>query len=322
MWTIAVLCIAGLLLADVLLHYVCARLALPVFEDPPLFGVRKHDPEPETPTSFATSSGGLKIALSVFRPATKSPRAMIVFCPELGSDRWSARWYCQGLLEAGYVVVSFDFANQGDSDHRPGHKPLHWPTQPEVDDVQAVMTWISEQEEFAHLPVGLFGLSRGGAVALVAGARMPQIRVIVADGAYSVQSMLYHFLFRWGSYYVPQWLVDGSPKWHALITIRLTEKMSEWRRGATYLNFDKAVPDLKKKDVLLISGQRDTYIVPAFTEEMHRKLGAPPDRLWIVPKAKHNMARTVDPAAYDDRIVGFFDQHLSAVTAPRECAVA
>lgn len=322
MWTIVALCIAGVLLADVLLHYVCARLALPVFEDPPLFGVRKHDPEPEIPTYFAETTGGLKIALSVFRPALKAPRGLIVFCPELGSDRWSARWYCQGLLEAGYLVVSFDFANQGDSGHRPGHKPLHWPTEPEVDDVQAVMNWIAEQAEFKHLPVGLFGLSRGGSVGLVAAARMPDLRVIVADGAYSVQSMLYHFLFRWGSYYVPKWLVDWSPKWHARITIRLTEKMSEWRRGASYLSFDKAAPALQKKDVLLISGQRDTYIVPAFTEDMHRKLGAPPDRLWIVPKAKHNMGRTVDPAAYDERVVGFFDRHLVGAAAQRECAVA
>ena len=53
------------------------------------------------------------------------------------------------------------------------------------------------------------------------------------------------------------------------------------------------LPKLKDKPLLVIIGQRDTYVLAEVPAEMCRLAGQP-DALWVVPHAKHNMARLMD----------------------------
>src|SRR5262249_21707761 len=67
-----------------------------------------------------------------------------------------------------------------------------------------------------------------------------------------------------------------------------------------------AMSRLRDKPVLMISGQRDNYVIPSMTYNLHARTGQDPSGVWIVPEAKHNMAREADPAEYDRRLVDFF----------------
>lgn len=51
--------------------------------------------------------------------------------------------YCQGLVVAGFHVLSVDFRNQGESDSIPGYVPIHWVSEYELDDVRHILEWIS-----------------------------------------------------------------------------------------------------------------------------------------------------------------------------------
>ena len=46
------------------------------------------------------------------------------------------------------------------------------------------------------------------------------------------------------------------------------------------------------------------------TERMKKRIGGDNVQTWVVKKAKHNMARTIVPDEYDQRLVDFFDRNL------------
>ena len=58
--------------------------------------------------------------------------------------------------------------------------------------------------------------------------------------------------------------------------------------------------------MLLISGQRDSYVTPEIATSLQQSIGGNSE-LWLVPGARHNRSREVDEAAYDARIVAFVE---------------
>ena len=64
----------------------------------------------------------------------------------------------------------------------------------------------------------------------------------------------------------------------------------------------------------MIHGAKDAYIGPEIARQLFVLAGEPKD-LWIVPGAKHNRCREVDPDAYAARIESFLQQY-----APRTLA--
>ena len=56
----------------------------------------------------------------------------------------------------------------------------------------------------------------------------------------------------------------------------------------------------------MISGLRDTYVCPEIAEQMRQQIGDDCRPVWMVPKAKHNMARLVEGDTYDQVLVDFF----------------
>ena len=54
----------------------------------------------------------------------------------------------------------------------------------------------------------------------------------------------------------------------------------------------------------MIHGEKDAYIGPEIARRLFAEAGEPKE-LWIVPGAKHNRCREVDPDAYAARVVEF-----------------
>jgi pimeloyl-ACP methyl ester carboxylesterase len=176
----------------------------------------------------------------------------------------------------------------------------------EVEDVRAAVAFIDDRPDLCRLPLGVFGISRGGSVALVAAAQCDSIHRVVSDGAYCCNEMLLHFTNRWGRLYFPEQLLRLLPKWHVQISLWLIRRTSELRRGVKYANIERALSLLGNKRVLMISGERDTYVFPEVTRHLHARTGQDDSTVWIVPDAKHNMSRQADPIEYDRRLVEFF----------------
>lgn len=302
--------IASLVLAVLVINFliqlpflfVCTR----IIESSPPFGVQLADPVEGDERFRIPTTGGLELAGCLLPPSSGQPRGLVVFCPETGGNQWMALNYCGSLLEAGFAVLSFDFRNQGASDSLPGYEPLHWMTRYEMDDLGSVLRYVESRADLAGLPVGLFGVSRGGATALAVSVNEPQIRWIVTESAFCTQMIQHWFARHWAKLFVPDWLLRLVPDWHVRWTVDLARGMTAWRRGLRYPVLRRLLPRLAGRPVLMISGKRDSYVKPDIARQMQQCAGEGCE-LWLVPKARHNDARTIDQDAYDRRVTGFVD---------------
>ena len=318
----AVVCILGGLIAvDLLVHLVSALIMLPIFERKPPFNVQPAAPDPGAENIRISTSHGLELQGSLHRHFEQPARGLILFCPELGGNHWSAMSYCQGLWNAGFDILAFDFRNQGESDSMPDYDPLHWLTDYEVKDVLAAIDYVRQRDDLQDLPLGLFGISRGGAAALAAAARCRGIEGVACEGVFSTDSLTLHFTLRWASLFIPGWLLKLIPLWHLSFTLTLTRLISQIRKRCRYTDLKRLVSRLQNTPVLMIAGGRDTYVLPEITEVLCQRIGRNCKGVWVVPQAKHNMARQVEPIAYDRRLVEFFSQ-LPAAPASSKSWIA
>ncbi len=299
------LVIAGVLLADFAVRVFYVRLILPQFEAKPPFFVTQHAPDPAAETIATVTTDGYLLRGTVFRSEGPA-RGVILFCPELDGNRWSAAYYAEGLIQAGFDVVSFDFRGQGNSETQPGYSPIHWPTDFEMKDVDAAIAWIHEQPEWLGLPLGTFGISRGSLIALMAAGDHPEVRAVCGEGTYTIDRLVEHFTKRWAQLYIPPWALVLIPMWHLRITLRMVRWVSERRRSVRYAIVERRIRALRKIPVLLISGERDSYVHPEVTAGLVRAIGGSLSRLWLAPQSKHNQARDMHPSEYDRRLVEFF----------------
>jgi pimeloyl-ACP methyl ester carboxylesterase len=298
--------VAVVLFVDLIYHLAAIKVAVPIFEHQPPFAVESFPPDSRVERITFPTSHGLMLQGSLFRQESQPPRGLIIFCPELGANRWSASAYCEGLLDSGFDVFSFDFRNQGDSDPMPGYEPIHWLTEFEVDDVLAAIAYIQSRVGLKDVSLGVMGVSRGGAAALVTAARSPIVRCVASDGAFSAHGMLLHYAHRWGRLYFPEWFLRLLPEWHLSMTVSIVRWVSQVRRGCLYANLERVLPLLQNKPVLMVSGERDTYVIPEITRRLYHRTGHLTESVWIVDGAKHNLARQVNPVEYNRRMVEFF----------------
>lgn len=309
-WTVAA-AVAGA--GNLAVHLVYAALSLRRFEDRPAFQVT---PPPQDgplaePIGIPTDSG-LWLSGGVYLPTQSDPRGVVIFCPETDGDFPTALNYAGALLEAGFAVLSFSFRNQGDSDVLPGYRSTHWVTEHEIQDVHAAIEFVQAAPQFDGLPIGLMGVSRGAGAALAAAAQRPEIQAVWSQGAFSTQRMVEHYAKRWIDTVVGRG-AGLIPDWHVRVTLWFMLRMAERKQGARIVSLDALLPRLADRSVQFVGGKRDTYVPPVLTQQLCRRAGhAPQEDCWIVPQAKHNQERAVDPVAYDARLVKFFQNALQS----------
>lgn len=300
----------------VIAHVAIVRLALRMFEYAPPLKVDDSEADPRAEVVRFSTSQGNALAGCLFRQTHRSARGLILFCHELGADKWSAMTYCEGLFAQGYDVFAFDFRNHGESDRVSGYEPIHWLTTGEVDDARAALRYVQDRNDLKDLPLGLYGISRGGCAALALATEDPSIRCVCADSAYTTRSMTRLYARRWMTLFVPTWAANLVPLWHIDLTITIAWWISQWKRGCRYVRQERALRQLKNRPVTLISGKRDTYVLPEIAMKVYQHIGGDEATLWIVPGAKHNQARSVMTAEYDARLVEFFSQLSTADRTP------
>jgi len=297
--------IAGLLVLELVFQVVLVRLIVPWFENGPPFQVPSSGEDPRAERIEIDTADGLRLQGSLYHHRDRTPRGVIIFCHEFTGSQWTAMPYCEGLFEAGFDILAFDFRNHGSSDRQPGYQPLHWLSDHEMTDVQAAIESAASLPELAGLPIGLYGVSRGGAAALVAAAKNATVDAVASDGGYGTKTLMQFHTPRWALLVVPSWLYKLIPWWHSLLTLALVRWWSQKRRGVRFTPVERWLPRLATRDVPLISGGSDNYVVPQVTRKLHALIDGCQEP-WIVPRAKHNRARSAQPLEYDRRLVEFF----------------
>lgn len=309
---LAIVCLFAVV--DISFRRFAALRIRDIFENVPPFGVVPADISPEARPLTIRTSDGLTLSGSLHPPASGQPRGLVVFCPELNGNHWMATHYCHSLLQNDFAVLSFDFRNQGASEHQADYSPIHWITEYEMLDVAAVLKFIETDETLSALPLAMFGVSRGGVAALTAACREPKIRAVLADSSFDTMGMTRHYVQRFGQLVIPAWFFTVLPAWHIDITLRQAIRASETARNCRYVHLEQEASQLEHSRVQLISGKRDSYVAPVVARSLATLFGGE-DILWIVKGAKHNMARTVAEDEYDRRVAAHFEPVTQPATA-------
>ena len=305
-----------LLVIDLLLRVIYVRLILRLFELKPPFSAPTLPPDPMAEKIQFPTRDGILLRGSLYRTTAENARGLILFCPEMEGNHWSAKIYCGGLIESGFNVLSFDFRGQGESDFQPPYSPTPWPTRYEGEDVRSAFDFIETRDDLRNLPLGVMGVSRGSTPALIGAAEFSNVGAVCCEGAYSTDSLMLHFMLRWATLYVPKWALNLVPKWHYQVTSVLVRWTSSIIRQRKYAVLERWLPKLKNCPVLLVAGERDSYVHPDVARGIHGRIKSPTANIWHVPRAKHNQARiTAGAAEYDRRLTDFFSQITTPITA-------
>ena len=283
-----------------------------------------HDPEPENGHHHHSGLSGESVSFRaadghglsgvIVRGEGDRGRGLIVFAHELGSDRKSCVRYCGAVLAAGYDVFAFDFRGHGASPPEVGYRPRWLPSNREQADMLGAIAfakdWLGEHDRPPDL--GLFGVSRGGSAALIAAVGIENVRAIVTDGAFSSDMTLEHWMRRFATIFARIRVVaqNHPPMFWRFLRWLLFRECAR-RFGCRYPSVRKAIRKLSAKPILLIHGEKDSYI-PAYQSEFLHSLAAGPKELWIVPGARHNQSILIQPDEYAGRLVRFFDRYLVA----------
>lgn len=242
--------------------------------------------------------------------APNGSRKTVIFCHEFGSDQNSWAKYLSFLPAHGFNVFSFDFRKGKEIGgfYRNGFSPKQWPTKRELRDLLSGLEYLRKRNDVDTNQLGIFGVSKGGGLALCAAAKSKNISAVVTDGACPIEGTIKDYIDKWASIYIPELalkiLPDVALRWLAYWSIRF----ASLKLHSRILFIEKQIRRTKQP-ILLIHGEEDHYIRSAHARFLYdRKRGE--KELWIVPKAAHNDSVLEEPKQYEERILQFYKKHL------------
>ncbi len=239
------------------------------------------------------SADGTKLS-GWFIPATAKPRGVIVLCHGVDGNRTAMLEPALMLHKHGYATFLFDFRARGNSEG--AHSTLGWR---ETDDLLSAINVVNTRADLRGVPIGVLGHSMGGAVSLMATARSPVVKAVIAESAFAQLDHPIHNDFRatFGSFSP---LFEYPSRWFGEILIgRATSDISPL----------KVVSKIAPRAVFLIQDADDKLCPSSEARELYQACGEPKS-LWTVPNAGHIQAIQLQPDEFEHRIVAFFDKYL------------
>lgn len=219
---------------------------------------------------------------------TGSNRAAIIIPPPYAGGRGTRLDEADVLARHGYGVLTFDSRRCADM----GPLSLGYKETDEVGDALVYLQARSDVDE-----IGILGFSSAGATAVMAAARFPAIRAVIAEGGYGD--------FAEGAVGIN----DGRGS--------IIEQLYKKSIGITYrlitgIDIDKLSPidvagQIAPRPILLIYGSLERSLEGARHQQDAAGANA---ELWIVQGAGHGDYLQIAPEAYEQRVITFFDHAL------------
>jgi dienelactone hydrolase len=246
------------------------------------------DPElgaPHEDVSFTTSDG---LELLGWYIPSKNRAAVIAFPGRRGPQR-PARM----LARHGYGVLLFDRRGEGESDGDPN--AFGWKGERDVD---AAVEFLKRRPDVDPDRIGGIGLSVGGEMMIEAAAESDGLKAVVSEGAgiRSVREALA----------IPE---TGARIQSLLAFVPLTPGVALFANDMPPPALDELAAEVSPTPLLLI------YADPgqggeAELQQTFYNAAREPKEIWLVPGAGHTGGIEAQPAEYERRVVGFFDEAL------------
>lgn len=244
----------------------------------------------ETVTAVA---GRGRLSAELFSPiggGDDAPWALVLH-GGLGTDHSQVLDVACALSLQGCRVLAPDLYAHGKSDGETASLGLR-----DAEDVLTWVEWILLEDMDARIVC--FGQDEGAVALLLAAAwGLPQsVAAVAADSAYvSVQARAHELLAQADSSWLGRHLLDPA--------YRLTHGVSIAEGNVADRIAEADVP------LLLIHGTGDTQMLAWQSEDIARAAGEKA-QLLLVEGAEHGMARYLEPDAYYDALLGFFEHAL------------
>jgi dienelactone hydrolase len=211
----------------------------------------------------------------------------IIFPPNFNVGRgWRLR-EASVLFKNGYSVVTFESRRCADM----GPMSLGYQ---EVEEVHDVINYLRERGDVDLSRLGIHGFSSSGATAIIATARYPEIKAVVAEGGYAD--------------------MDALVRDHTGDIPLFAGKIYYWSMRQTYravignkfetLNTLNVINQIAPRPLLLVYGSTEVTLDGAKAQFEAAGSNA---ELWVVEGAGHGNYLNVAPQEYESRMLSFFD---------------
>lgn len=240
------------------------------------------------------AADGLQLVAWFIPPNPAGDGATLVCVHGLNANRSKLLPQAALLAKHGYGALLLDLRNHGQSE---GQVTTLGYT--EVEDVKGAVAYLLTRPEVNPQRIGLMGHSMGGATVIRAAARLPEVKVVVAESAYSsLEDLLYwRRRERW-----PYRLFPLAP-----LVIWFGQRATGVQLAQVRPIDDLAA--IAPRPILFMHGERD-HAVPAYNSRRMYEAAAEPKALYIVDKAYHDGLLAADPLGFEQRVVGFLDTYL------------
>jgi alpha-beta hydrolase superfamily lysophospholipase len=234
------------------------------------------------------------VALEGWKIPGDASRPWLILCHGAGSNRSDLLDIAQGLHDEGFNLFLFDFRGHGGSEGRV--TSFGWREQR---DLEGALAFLGQQPDVPDRPYGIYGISMGGAVALMVAARDERLGAVAVDSPYT------NLADTLGRHLTLMYPVPKIPfHWFILATYRL--RFGIW---PSRVSPQEACRTLSPRALLLIHGGQDPRMPVEGARAMYAAAKDPKD-LWVIEGAGHLEGYAVDPQTYRRRLAHFFHSRL------------
>lgn len=223
-------------------------------------------------------------------------RPVIILCHGLGSNKSDILEFANFLYSGGYNLFLFDFRAHGESSGRItsfGYR--------EIRDLKAAIKYL---KEIGFKEFGIFGISMGSSVGIMAAKDSKNIKAIVVDSPYinldraivDHTNLIFPFFGRFFGIFVVL-----SYRLRFLVNSSKVSPLKTVKRLSSAL--------------LIINGKNDKFMLPSYVERLYNQAN-PPKEIWLVPDAGHLGGFWVRKEEYIQRVLNFFNENLMEAEPP------
>jgi len=219
-----------------------------------------------------------------------APHPAIIIPPTTNSGRGTRLDLADMLARHGYAVLTYE------SRRCAGMGPLSLGFK-ETDEVGDALAYLQTRGDVDPDRIGITGFSSAGATTIMAAARYPALRAVIAEGGYGdfAQNVI-------GTHSDSDTVFEAIYKWSIAGSYRVITGVSMDKLSPLDV-IDRIAP----RPILLIYGSRERSLAGA---KQQLAAAGPTADLWIVEGAGHGKYRMMAPDEYETRVIAFFDSAL------------
>ncbi len=219
---------------------------------------------------------------------------LIILCHGLGTNKSDLMGFAHFLYRAGYNLFMFDFRGHGESEGRTTSFG-YW----EQRDLKGAIEYLNNRGDLPNANYGVFGISMGGAVAILVAAKESLIKAVAVDSPYIdlEESIARHLKLM---YYFPRFPLANF----TIFAYRL-----RFLTNSRNISPLRVINKISPRAIFLINGENDNRMLASAILKLYKE-AEEPRQLWLVPQAGHLESYAVAGKKYEEKLVNFFNSHL------------